>query len=591
MAQRVFFSSPTYGMFWHALTPFKLKISLSFLTIALGAGAVLMGGQSLRQLALTFDQPIDSAKVFGLLMLVGGILSIVAFARTYTTTLLARQVITVLQDNIIQKSLKLHKQAFDSLSPGAISSVWQSDLQILENLLAQHFPLFLRSLLQLIGGLILCVYASPSLALATLGIMICLGVPLRFLLKSLRNWGKKVQECEHNRILYLTNIWAKLPFIQALSAAPQVMNTYQKRTQKLDFSFKKRAFLRSSFISFVILGVLGGLILLLFFGRQNILAGHSHWSDLLVFAYYALIISSSCHTLAEQGSLLSQSQNALTTLYDFLTLDEENTKGKEIPNSLDIHIENLFFSYENSVKNTDASHVFKDLTLSIQRGTSLGLVGPSGSGKTTLLYLLMGFYSPQKGSLSIGTSSFSSIDLNWWRQQIFWISQDPVVLPGTLRDHLCLGLGLYTDSVLIKTMETVGLALLLKKLPNGLETWVGEGGYLFSGGEKQRLALTRALLANRPILLFDEPTSALDARSEHLMGQEMISLLKEKTCIMVAHRLSSLQSVQKIIVLDQGKIIEEGSHHDLMKKNGLYKTFVDHQTTFSTQVAPHVLSL
>lgn len=559
---------------WAYTRPFFYQLMGIAMSIFLGAFAVLMGGQSLKKLTQGFHHHLDTWEVFGWLMGVGLLLTIIAFHRTYQTTMLASKIVSLLREKLAEKSFFLSKGTIDELPPGSLVQIWQSDMSLLERVIGQSLPIFARSVLQLMGGLGLFVQQSISLASLTFLLIVGVGLPFRYAAKALKKAGVVCQQNQGKVVEFLTNLWDHLTIVSALSAQPEVLKAYTHLENDYTQAFQSRTLVRSAFIALIIGSVVGSLIFLLYYGRQEVLQGGLSTPDLMAFAYYAVIIASSLNAVTEHLADIQGAAMALGRVESFLTLAEERKGGRKPGRNLSLTFEDVVFSYPSH----PSTAVLKGLSFSWPWGTTLGLVGPSGGGKSTLLKLILGFYRPQSGFICVRKELLQRIDLRAWRQSLMWISQETFIIPGSLRLNLTFGLGEFSDHQLFEALERVALKDLIDRWPQGLGTLVGAGGQPLSGGERQKLALARALLSQRPVLLFDEPTSALDAESDEWVADKVLPLFKGKSCLMIAHRLASLKTVDKILVLDQGTILEEGTHLELLAKKGMYAQYVQHQS-------------
>lgn len=349
---------------------------------------------------------------------------------------------------------------------------------------------------------------------------------------------------------------------------------------------RERILQRGWLVSVVILLVLGAIAFMLWTGGNDVFAGKITGGELGAFVFYAIIVGSAAGSISEVISELQRAAGALERIVELLYARNEIREMADAatltisPDSASIRFEDVTFHYPSRPETPAIRH----FTLSIEAGKTVALVGPSGAGKSTLFDLLMRFYEPETGSIHIAGQDLRSLTLQSLRRQIAFVSQTPTLFHGTIAQNIAYGRPEATEHELIEAAKAAHAHEFIKRLPNAYQTHLGDLGLGLSGGQKQRLAIARALLVDAPVLLLDEATSALDAESEHLVQQALEHLMKDRSTLVIAHRLATVRNVDRIVVMDQGQVVEMGSHEDLMRNSGLYQRFARLQ--FNATAAP-----
>jgi ATP-binding cassette subfamily B protein len=350
--------------------------------------------------------------------------------------------------------------------------------------------------------------------------------------------------------------------------------------ERLDRSLSvalQRIWHRAVLVAVVMLVVFGAVATLLWVGGQDVLAGRTSPGDLAAFIFYAFIVAGSVGAISEVWSDLQRAAGATERLMELLhatndLVDGDDTAAKDClleQASATLSLRNLSFSYPSRLQHM----ALNDISLDVEAGEMVAVVGPSGAGKSTLFDLLQRFYDPNSGAILLDGVDLRERSLAAVRAGFGFVPQDPVLFSGTLRDNLMYGRPNATADEVNQALELAYASEFVQGLPEGLDTRVGENGVGLSGGQRQRLAIARALLAQPRCLLLDEATSALDAQSEDYVGKSLHSLKGKMTIVVIAHRLSTVRTADRICVMDDGVLLAEGSHERLLAENALYKEF------------------
>ena len=470
-----------------------------------------------------------------------------------------------LHDKWMSLSLRQHSE----LKKGDMLTRATADLNEIEWSMLKGMEGFVRDPLMILGTLILLFTMSPKLTLLAIAIIPISGGLIATVGKSLKRSAKQAQEELGQNTSALEEVLTNLPVIKAFVAERAMSNRYQASlklwTKHMVSVFRKRD------LSSPIAEVLGVSVLLivLYLGGMEVVAGRSMTGgELIAFVvlFYQLIPAFKNVTNALYD--IQKGNASAARVFEVLDL-EEARNGHITPNarqwSEDIRLKNVFFSY-------DDTEVLKDLNLLIPAGKTTAIVGPSGSGKTTLLYLLAGFAHPQQGSISMGSLDLKEAELKAYRNKIGWVPQQPLLFNTDFENNIALG-SEHNKAKINQALEAAYCTEFTSQWPKGKP--IGEGGASLSGGQRQRLSIARAFYVNPKLLLLDEATAALDNESEARVQQALEVLMKERTTVVVAHRLSTIKNADQIAYVEDGKVVELGTHLELIENGGKYAALVN----------------
>jgi len=445
-------------------------------------------------------------------------------------------------------------------------------------------PLVRESCLML-AMLVYCIYLNARLCIVFFLVLPALAWPLRKIsiyLKKLIHQGQ--HELETVSFVAHESL-SGIRTVQTYGMQEYQIKTFLEASKKLEKMAQKNYFIRAvktPLMEFfgALLGALG-----LYFFYTSIQAKTVQASHILSFIVAAMMLYDPIKKLGQVGDFITQGLSSLERLEALVTTNALNLKN-DLPihatssllkyvseNPVSINFSQICFAYPNSSVHQEKTPVLNNINIQIQAGHTCALVGPSGAGKSTLMQLLLGFYRPTQGQIFINNQDTAHMDLNVLRQKSAWVSQDVFLFHASIRDNLCAGWH-YTDNQIKDALQAAQALEFVTHLPDQLETIVGERGTRLSGGQKQRLAIARAFLKNAPILLLDEATSSLDSHHEKRVQEALTSLMQKRTTLVIAHRLSTVIHAQQIVVLNQGQIVQSGTHESLIKQSGLYQELI-----------------
>jgi ATP-binding cassette subfamily B protein AbcA/BmrA len=391
--------------------------------------------------------------------------------------------------------------------------------------------------------------------------------------KKMHKISKGMQDETASFTAVLQQVLTEVRLVKASNAEALEYQNGQKGIQKLfQFGLKEAKIqaLIAPLMSFVMMAL---LVLILGYGGMRVSSGALTAGALVAFIMYLFQIIMPMAQLASFFTQFQKATGATERIISILDSVEEEDAKQTVQNmSQSISVDHLSYSYNNG------EQVLKDISFNVEAGKVTAIVGPSGSGKTTLFSLFERFYKPQEGTISIGGTSINDFTLLSWRSQIGYVSQESPIVSGTIRDNICYGIDRdITDEELNQVAKMAYADQFISELPNGYDTEVGERGMKLSGGQRQRIAIARAFLRNPKVLMLDEATSSLDSKSEKVVQQALNHLMKGRTTIVIAHRLSTVIGSDQIIFLEKGKITGSGTHKELYNTHSLYREFAEQQ--------------
>ena len=496
-------------------------------------------------------------------------------------------------ERVAQKSLSSLRQAmyshlidlpmnfFHSKRVGELTNRLQSDIGVLQETFTSTLAEFIRQIVIISGGVILLAYTSVKLTLFMLAVLPFVIILAIIFGTKIRKFSKSVQDASASSNVIVEQSLSAIATVKAFTNENSERKKYEKSTDKVAQLAISAGILRGGFASFLILGLFGALVLVVWKGTSLISSGELDPGQLFSFVIYSGFIGGSMGGIADVYGRLQKAIGATEGIVNIL---EEKIEENSSNQNLDIDIKNQkspIISFQN-VDFAYASRsdllVLQSLNLDVLPGDQLAIVGPSGAGKSTIMQLLLRFQLPTSGEIYFFGEKSSSYSKNFIRKQMGWVPQDVILFGQSIRENILYGNIKSTEDDLMSAVKESNSFEFIDKFPNGLDTEIGERGVQLSGGQRQRIAIARAMLKDPQVLLLDEATSSLDAENESVVQEALDRLMKNKTSVIIAHRLSTVRNANKIAFLNKGRVLELGSHEELMNlSSGSYKKFVKQQ--------------
>jgi ABC-type multidrug transport system fused ATPase/permease subunit len=559
------------------LKPYRLEFSLGILFLLLSTAASLIFPALMGDLVDSASEKIISNinEIALWLLALFALQAIFSYFRIVLFVNVTEKFLAVLRQETYAHLIKLPMNFFSKRRVGELNSRIAADISMLQETFTTDLAEFFRQVIIIVGGIVFLSLTSVKLTLFMLAIIPAMMLAAVFFGRYIKRFSKQVQEsiAESNTIIEET-----LQGIQNVKAFTNEffeIGRYTKKTNEVMNIAKKGGKYRGAFASFIIFCLFGSIVAVIWYGVLMINAGELSIGQLFTFILYSVFIGASVGGMADIYAKIQKAVGATEHLLDILDEPSEQIVDSATQDSVKGHIlfQDLSFAYPSrpDIK------VLKNLNLEIKEGQNIALVGPSGAGKTTLASILFGFYKINEGKILIDQKSIKDYDLHFLRKQIAIVPQDILLFGGTIKENIAYGKLGATDQEIEEAARKANAIDFIKDFPEQMETLVGERGIQLSGGQRQRIAIARALLKNPRILILDEATSALDSESEKLVQEAMDELMKGRTSLVIAHRLSTIKNSDCILVVENGQIIEQGTHQELDKNGGLYSQLSEMQ--------------
>ncbi len=554
------------------VAPYRLKLAAALVALVVAAGCVLLLGHGLK---LVVDQGFGGASprmldaALAAMIGVAALLAAATFARFYLMMTLGERVVTDLRRSLFNHILALEPAYFEATRTGEVISRLTNDTTLLQQVIGYGLSMFVRNLLMMAGAAVMMFVVSWKLAaFVLLGIPATL-VPILLLGRRVRRLSRDNQDRVADVSAYVDEAVHEIRTVQAYAHEGEDRRAFGEHAEAAYRTGVSRIGQKAFLIASVMLIAFCAVGVILWVGGHDVFAGRLTAGELSAFVFYAFVVATGAGTVSEVWGELQRAAGATERLMEILDTRPSIT-APALPAPRPPHAGVCFDAVRFAYPARPGTPALEGFSLTVSQGERVALVGPSGAGKTTVLALLLRFYDPQAGAVRVGGTDLREFDPAALRRLIAVVPQDPVVFAASVLDNVRYGRPQATREEVERACEQAFALEFIHRLPQGLDTVLGERGVTLSGGQRQRLSIARALLADRPILLLDEATSSLDAASERMVQQALEALERGRTSLVIAHRLATVQHADRIVVMDRGRIVAQGNHAQLMGQGGLY---------------------
>ena len=556
------------------LKPYKLRLAGACLALVFTAGATLALGRGIQVLidrGFGGGSTADLRAAIGLLVAISAAMAVGTFIRFYLVSWLGERVSADLRRAVFDNIVRLHPGFFETNRSGEIMSRLTTDTTLLQTIIGSSFSMALRSSLTLVGALVMMFVTNLKLSL-----IIALGVPLTLLPilvfgRRVRRLSNQSQDSIASVGSYAGEVIQHIRVVQSYTREGFESKAFAGEVERAFTIARRRIWQRSLLICGAILLVFLGMSGMLWEGGQDVISGRMSGGELGAFVFYAIMVGSGVATLSEVWGELQRAAGAAERLIELINtqslIDDPGPVAlAQQAHRPELRMEHITFSYPTRPEHA----ALQDFSLLIEAGRSLALVGPSGAGKSTVFELLQRFYDPQQGRILLDGKDIRELGLQQLREHIALVPQQPALFTGDVRYNIAYGDPGAPEEAIVAAARAAHADDFIRRLPDGYDSHLGEQGVRLSGGQRQRIALARAILKDPQILLLDEATSALDAESEYQVQLALQELMQQRTTVIIAHRLSTILHADRIAVMDQGRLVTSGKHHELLQRSELY---------------------
>ncbi len=557
------------------LAPYRGRIAVAAIALICSSTATLVLPQFARGLidaqGLSAQQAHALSSFYFAFVAAAAVLGLASAVRFYWVTWLGERVVADIRKAVFDNVLGLSPQFFEVTRTGEVLSRLTADTTLIQTVVGSSISLALRNLVTLTGGLIMMFVTSLKLALLVVGAVVVVMLPMLLFGRWVRKLSRQSQDSLADTSARGTETLNAVPTVQAFTQEAHERRQFGLAVERAFAFAKSRTLARAILTAVAIFTAFASLATVGLVGLHDMIAGQLTGGDVVAFIIYGFLTGGGVGALSETWGDMQRAAGASERLMELLhevPVIRAPANPKHLPArpSGAVSFENVEFHYPTR---PDAA-ALNGFCLDVAAGEAVALVGPSGAGKSTVFQLMLRFYAAQKGTIRFDGVDIAQLDPVELRRHIAVVAQDPVIFSGSIAANIAYGRGDATPEEVRQAAEAAAALEFIEKLPQGFETLVGERGVTLSGGQRQRLAIARAILRDAPLLLLDEATSALDAENERLVQTALANLMVGRTTLVIAHRLATIQRLARIVVMEDGRVVDAGSHAELVAKGGLY---------------------
>jgi ATP-binding cassette subfamily B protein len=561
-----------------ALAPYILRYRgralLAFISLTIAAITTLVVPVAVRRMIDFGFSPEGIAMInsyFSVMIAVVAVLAGASASRFYLVMTIGERIVADLRRDVFAHLISLSPSFFDSARSGELVSRLTADTTQIKSAVGASVSIALRNLMLFIGATTMMVITSPRLSLFVLLAIPVIVIPLVAFGRWVRRLSRNAQDTLADASAYASELVGAIRTVQAYTSERLAATRFGREVEAAYEAARSSTRARAVLTLIIIFIVFSSVVVILWVGSHDVLTGSISPGRLGQFVLYAAFAASALGQLSEVWGEVSAASGAAERLFEILRVKSQiaapaSPVALPVPARGDVGFENVSFAYPTRPNVLAVDGV----SLSVKAGEKVAIVGPSGAGKSTLFHLLLRFYDPASGTIALDGVPIKSTDPRELRSRIALVPQDSVAFATTARENIRFGRPDASDSEVERAADLAHASEFIRRLPEGFEAQLGERGVTLSGGQRQRIAIARAILRDAPLLLLDEATSALDAESETLVQTALEELMRHRTTLVIAHRLATVLSCDRIMVMDQGRIVEQGTHASLVAANGLY---------------------
>jgi ATP-binding cassette subfamily B protein len=561
------------------MRPYRLQIGLAVLFLVLAAAATLLFPVALRHLIdgglVTADRGAQAVALRGHFLQLFGVavaLGVFSAARFYLVSWLGERITADLRNAVYSHVLRQSPQFFETTQTGEVLSRLTTDTTLVQTVVGSSLSMGLRNAVMGTGAVIMLVWTNPYVMLQVSLIILLVVLPSMWFGRRVRKLSRASQDRVADSSAIAAEVLNAIPIVQSYTAEDREALRFADSTEQAFGTAVKRSRARAGMVAFIIISTAALLLWGLYQGTQAVIAGQISAGHLGQTVVYIVILAGAVAVLGEVYGDLLRAAGASERLMELLSL-ESPVQSPAVPlpaatptGGSALRFDHATFHYPSR----PAQAALADFSLDVQPGQTVALVGPSGAGKSTVFGLLLRYYDPASGSIALDGVPIQRLSLHDLRNRIGIVPQDPLIFSSSAMENIRYGRPGASDDEVRHAAQAAFADEFIAELPEGYDTFLGERGVRLSGGQRQRIAIARAMLKNPPLLLLDEATSALDVQSERMVQAALESAMKDRTTLVIAHRLATVQKADHIVVLDHGRLVEQGTHAQLVAQGGVY---------------------